>query len=118
MKKLLLISLFLFFAMPAWAVTLAWDANTDSAIGYILYYDDHSEVIQGRENTTITVDNNKFVPGQEYSFYVTAFNTSDESGPSDIVTWTAPVFVPPDNLAPVVINIPTAVENVTINIGD
>jgi len=116
MKKILLI--LLFFAVPANAVTLAWDANTDSAIGYILYYGDHSEVIQGRENTTITVDNNKFVPGQEYSFYVTAFNDSAESGPSNVVTWTAPMFVPPDNPAPVVINIPAAVENVTINIGD
>ena len=126
MKKLLLVLLaILFFAVPAWGVTLAWDANTDSAIGYIIYYQEtgsdtiYHEIITpaGRETTRYTIDDRKLNPGKENSFWLTAFNDMAESGSSNIVTWTAPTFITTDNPAPVIINVPGAPSSVTINIG-
>ena len=46
------------------------------------------------------------VPGTEYTFHVTAYNETDESGPSNTVTWTRTVFEPPANLLPVVEDAP------------
>jgi len=123
MKKIFLILIILFFAVPAWGVTLAWDAYTDEADGFILYYQQtgeteiYSEVIQGSLTVIYTVEDSKFQPGQEYSFWLTAFNDMAESGSSNIVTWTAPTFIPTDNPAPVIINVPGAPSSVTINIG-
>ena len=129
MKKLLLIWLLLFAigsavgAYRTWGITLAWDPNTDSAIGYIVYYQQtgndttYSEVVQGRESTTITIDSCKFQPGSEYSFWATAYNNGGESGPSNTVTWTAPEFIPESNPAPVIINVPGTPASVTIHLG-
>ena len=127
MKKLIIIAILIIsfgFTTGASAVSLGWSANTDSATGYILYYqqagatDIYSEAIQGRETVTYTVDNSKFQPGEDYSFWLTAYNTAAESGPSNVVPWTAPMFVPSDNPAPVIIQIPGKPASVTINIGD
>ena len=120
---LALILCFGVFAYTAFGVTLAWDANTDSAIGYKVYYqqvggvDPYSEIVQGRENTTCIIDNNKFQPDQEYEFWVTAFNDADESGASNIVFWTAPIFIPVDNPAPVIIQVPGTPQTLIINLG-
>ena len=126
MKKLMIsiaVVSCLLLAGSAWAVDLAWDANTDSAIGYKLYYqqtgttETNSELILGRETVLYTVENSKFIPGEEYSFWLTAYNDMAESGPSNVVTWTAPEFIPTENPGPVIINIPGNPGPVTINIG-
>ena len=128
MKKLLLILTILLFTVPAFGVTLAWDANTDTAIGYIVYYQETgSDIIYhetvtppGIETVQFTIDDSKFNPGMENSFWLTAYNNSAESGSSNIVKWTAPdapVFVPTDDPAPVIINILNNPETLTINIG-
>ena len=129
MKKLLLfwglalILCFGIFTYTAFGVTLAWDTNTDTVVGYKVYYqqvggvDPYSEIVQGRENTTCIIDNNKFQPDQEYEFWVTAFNDADESGSSNIVTWTAPIFIPVDNPAPIIIQVPGTPQTLIINLG-
>jgi len=126
MKKLSLVLavLILLFAVPAFGVTLAWDANTDSAIGYKVYYqqvgavdDPYSYIVQGRENATYTIESCYFQPEQEYEFWVTAFNDADESGSSNIVLWTAPIFIPVDNPAPVIIQVPGTPQTLIINLG-
>ena len=124
MKKLILAIIFMFMASSAGAVDLAWDKNTDSATGYILYYQKtgsdtiYSEIVSppGKETVSFTVDNAKFDPGAEQSFWLTAYNTLAESGPSNIVIWTAPIFIPTDNPAPIIINIPSEAGPVTINV--
>ena len=57
MKKLIMILAVtvLLFAVPAFGVTLAWDANTDSCIGYKLYY----------HQTGVTETNSELIPGRE-----------------------------------------------------
>ncbi len=102
MKKLFL-TLILFFALigtafanPTANVTLEWDANSEiDLVGYRLYesaisgqhiYGAGNEVLAipvGTQTGTITVSG----PGKRY-YVLTAYNATDESGPSNEVSLT------------------------------
>ncbi len=102
-----LIRTFLLFAAvnlaiigSALAVDLEWDANPDGqgVLGYYLYWqraDEQGETLQAtindRLNTHITIANpGNFIEGIQYNLWLTAFNSAEESGPSNIVTYDVP----------------------------
>ena len=75
------------------AVTLTWNANPEPDIaGYRLYYGQESLAATATDvgnNTTHSLSG--LAPGQEYYFYVTAYNTAGlESDPSASVHYTPP----------------------------
>jgi hypothetical protein len=79
-------------------VTLAWDANSESDLaGYKVYYQSESEsdpTVKDVGNVTTTTISN-LEPGETYTIYVTAYNTSGlESDPSNQVTYTVLNQVP------------------------
>ncbi len=115
---LLALFIILFTVIPAFAASLVWDAST-GADGYIVYYSDGSNNwSKNVENvTTYDLAPLNMIPGTTYTIYVTAYNVAGESAPSNSVTYTPAAFIPSDNPAPVIINIPPTVSNVTINVG-
>lgn len=80
-------------------VTLGWGAS-EGATGYILYYNEFNKDVGNVTQAAIDV-----VPGVEYTIYATAYNGNGESGPSNTVTYTAPVYSPPDDILPAIIDI-------------
>ena len=98
MKKLFLsLIIVLLVAAPAFAVTLAWDNDpgwaNQGVTGIRIYFDDsnggptrYADV--PRPNNMGTIDNANFSKGVEYNFWATAYNVSQESGPSNVVTVT------------------------------
>ena len=104
MKKVLaILAMVLMFCGSAQAATLQWDhAGAD---GFIMYYTDQTNnynynvVGDVRQCDTVLLN---LVPGTEYTIHVTAYNETAESGPSNTVTCTRAVFVPPTNVLPVV----------------
>ena len=108
MKKVLaILAMVLMFCGSAQAATLQWDhAGAD---GFIMYYTDQTNnynynvVGDVRE---VDLDILQVTPGVEYTYYVTAYNSSGESGPSNTVTHTVGVFSPPVNVLPVASPVP------------
>ena len=102
MKKLLFgVITFFLMCVTAQAGTLQWDhAGAD---GFIFYYTDgtnnYNYTLVGDVRTCDTGLLN-LVPGLEYTIYVTAYNETAESGPSNSVTYTRGVFSPPANVLP------------------
>jgi hypothetical protein len=105
MRKLRLVlstvALCLLFATVALAadVSLEWDANADGqgVLGYYLYWQrsDGSDqamqaTIDGRLTTNVSVPESNFIYGVEYDFWLTAYNSAEESAPSNIVSYTIP----------------------------
>src|SRR5688572_12393683 len=90
--RILALTVFAGLACEASAVTVAWNPNPETNIaGYRLYYGPSSSTPTKMEvgNTTQAQISN-LTPGTEYSFYVTAYNTSGlESDPSSILKYTA-----------------------------
>ena len=89
---------------------LQWDACT-GALGYNIYFTDGVSTYNynNRNQTVCTdIDNTLNLPYDvELTFYVTAYNSTGESGESNRVTYTRAAYVPPeDSLPPVVIVIP------------
>jgi len=87
----------LFLAGNVLAVDLEWDANPDGqgVIGYYLYFqrsDGSDQLMQaqidGRLTTHITIDDANFIQGVPYTMYLTAFNSAEESGPSNSIEYT------------------------------
>jgi hypothetical protein len=116
MRKLLITILLLMFAAPCFGATLSWNAPTEGTpTGYKIYYNEYSQdlglVLEVVDAETVL----NLVPGLEYTMYVTAYNAIDESGPSNVITYTRPIFVVTDNPAPTITNIPTG-SPVTINV--
>jgi len=94
-RILTVISYICLFPAFSWAaqVALAWNANTDAATGYKLYYSTTSgrygSVIDVGNITTYTVNN--LNAGTTYYFAATAYDASgDESGYSNEVAYTIP----------------------------
>jgi hypothetical protein len=97
MKRLFLTLVIVLLASPAFAVTLAWDNAAgwvdQGVVGIRVYFDDSAGGVTRyadvpRPNNLATIDNANFTRGVEYNFWATAYNTSQESGPSNVVTAT------------------------------
>jgi hypothetical protein len=98
MKKIFFIAILLvLLAAPAFAVTLAWDNDpgwvAQGVVGIRIYWDDDITGVTKyadipRPNNMATIADSNFTHGVAYSFWATAYNTSKESGPSNVVTAT------------------------------
>ena len=131
--KLLPIIFTLLFITEIHAIDFQWDANTDSATGYVFMWQEtdciepacygsgnrigehFNERIPGINSTTYTVPNNFMKPNVEYDFWVHAYNATDDmSGPSNVLKAYREVEkVPPDRLPSDVYNLPGGVINLT-----
>ena len=120
MKKLIIAQILL-MAVPCFGATLTWYAS-DRATGYIVYYSTSSdEYSKNVGNVTEVQDMENvlhLVVNTEYGIAVSAYNDYGESAKCDPVTYTREGFIPQDNPAPVIINIPPDTPTVTINVGN
>ncbi len=120
MKKFLLgIFLVLFMVSPILAADLEWDYPADwpDIIGYTVYFNEQGASDQPYNKTvaknapdivedgvSVTYqdidDKLNLAINQEYNFYITAYNDSGESLPSNIVTYTRAGYIPPQDSLP------------------
>ncbi len=106
MKKLIFVFVFMFISCSIVnAASLQWDAPISGNVeGYIVYYSSPDGDFNKNVGNVVQVDNikNEFNlhPGTLYSFYVTAYNISGESGKSNTINFTSPVFVPIEDILP------------------
>jgi hypothetical protein len=110
-----LLSLFVAIS-PAFALRLVWDPPAQGVpTGYVVYsrlLGDSSEPFSESVDAPTCeypLERTRFLPGQEYEFWVTAYNDAGESPPSNTVTNLFDPFSPPLNPPPVVILIPSKV---------
>jgi hypothetical protein len=125
MKKVTLIltlifSLFLFtsFAL-ATGPKLVWDASTNET-GYTLYTTDGTiRKTVSKDILEIPISDLNLIPGKEYTFYVKAYNSVDESVPSNMVSYTQPAYVPlADILLPKIdLPQPVIIKNIQVILG-
>ena len=102
----------------AFPASLQWDdpgAEWDEIIGYTIYFTDGTEDFNKSEVTgnlvradgSVTyadIDNNLNLHyGVEYTFHITAYNDSNESGPSNSVTYIREAYAPPLDHLPVAV---------------
>ena len=89
----------LFLAGAVMAVDLEWDPNSpdQGVIGYYVYWqpaDGSAPAMQaqvdGINNTHVTIDNTNFTYNVPYTMWATAFNTDEESGPSNTIDFVKP----------------------------
>jgi len=114
MKRLTIMIMIALIASTATAKsTLKWDAVPGDVEGYKIYYNEYSKAVGNV--TQYPLKDLNLVPGTEYTIAVTAYNHCGESERSDPVIHKEPIFEIADNPAPVVIQIPESVGNVTIN---
>jgi len=103
MKKILaILAMVLILPCIALADSLSW--THDGADGFIVYYTDQTNNYNYNvigDVRTCDLDLLNLAPGIEYTFHVTAYNETAESGPSNTVTYTIDVFSPPENVMPV-----------------
>jgi len=102
-RTLLALMLMLFMYDAAFGATLKWNAPVSGADGYKVYYNGSSKLTS---NTSIDIVELNLVPGVLYTMTVTAYSSTGESGKSNVVEYTLPVFTPDENPLPVVIVIP------------
>jgi hypothetical protein len=110
LKALIFMIVFFFAATSVYAVDLAWDVNSDNPIGYTLYFNEKADTDTPynldpilHPTATASIPNDRFVPGKVYVFWVTAYNAEDESAPSNLVEWTAPLlYLPPSENLPTI----------------
>lgn len=70
------------------SVSLTWDASpSDGITGYNIYLSQGAEYTLCGTVPGIGVTISALRPGMQYSFYVTAFDDTSESDPSEIVSW-------------------------------
>ena len=104
MKKILaILAMVLILPCIALADSLSW--THDGADGFIVYYTDQTNNYNYNvigDVRTCDLDLLNLAPGVEYTFHVTAYNETAESGPSNTVTYTREIFSPPANVLPVV----------------
>ena len=112
----------LLLVTPAFGADLQWDdpgTEWTSITGYTVYFSDGAEnynktalipeLVRADGSVTYEDIDNKFNLHYaiEYSFYITAYNDSGESGPSNTVTYTREGYSPPlDHLPEVVVSSP------------
>ena len=112
MKKIFwafVLSALLLLAVPAHAVTLAWDdGNAAPTTGYTLYWQEDGNTGEvynvSVTDKIVTIENELFKPNTAYRFIVKAYNTYYESLPSESITWTRVVaeYTPPADKLPTV----------------
>ena len=103
MKTLAILAMVLMFAGTSYAAMLQWDH--DGADGFIVYYTDQTNNYNYNvvgDVRTCDTELLQLAPDVEYTFHVTAYNESGESGASNTATYTRQVFYPPANVIPVV----------------
>jgi len=118
MKKTLLITamailMILAGTLSANAASLAWTYTDSSNVtGWVCYYQATSDTSKTYSYTlndpaarTLDISALQLIPGTEYNIWLTAYNTSGESGPSNTVDFTSPAFAPPPDSHPVTITI-------------
>ena len=111
MKRLfcLLACLLILGAAPALAVDWTWDQHTDTRVlGYNFYWKEtgtttpvFNKNIPGIDSIVYTVPDLNLKPNVAYDFWVTAYSSTAESNPSEVVQYTRDVqlYTPPaDNL--------------------
>lgn len=96
-----IILLALAFAAHAASVSLQWDANApaEQVTGYNVYVDGVKNQTVATNQATATV-----TPGV-HSFYVTAVNAWNESGPSNSVTTPAVTTIPKNVKITITVNV-------------
>lgn len=86
----------------ALGATLSWTASTGEATGYKLYYGtsegSYTQNVDVGDVTSYSTDPLPLTEGTPYYFVVTAYNSSGESGYSNMVSWTPADTTPPDPL--------------------
>jgi hypothetical protein len=112
MKKLFAVLAILLFAAPAFAVDLIWQhtQTTNLATGFKAYSQEklagaevYSYLVPGGETVRkFTIDQTRYQPGKSYDFWVTAYNSSGESAPSNKAVYTRPTFVLTENPPPAI----------------
>ena len=80
------------YSQTASSLNVAWDASPSAVSGYFIYTVDAgtSETVKTDVGNTTTAALNSLTPGHKYSIYVTAYDSSTESMPSNVITLTAP----------------------------
>ena len=128
MKKLLTYFtafLIIAFALPASALTVAWDQHTDvNVVGYTLYAQEQGASEQividlpSRAITTYTIEDKYFKIGVTYDLWLTCYNDQDNSGRSNVIQFIRTVnFLPPASNLPVIEYDPEAPTTITITAG-
>jgi hypothetical protein len=130
MKKLLVyLTIILFcFTIPASALTVAWDANTDSAIGYIISWKQQGTTeefrvnLPGKEVTQYVIED-KFLKISTsanpviYDVWAQAYNDQEISDNSEVVTMEREsTFSPPVSVLPTVEYDPEKPTKMVINV--
>jgi hypothetical protein len=107
MKKLLIIAAILLFASTAFAATATWQHDGVNTVGYTMYFwktdspaTVYTKTVTGAAVRTMALDDNMFMPGAEYSFQLTAYNGTGESGRSATATYTRPGYIAPADKLP------------------
>ena len=99
-KLSLIIFLILFLCSQAFGATLVWDAPINSQVtGYNIYYSITQGSYAVRINvgnlTSYPIDNFNLEENKTYYFVVTAYNETQESDFSNVVSYTVPDVTPP-----------------------
>ena len=124
MKKLFIVSAILFFASTAMAANVTWTHDGVNTTGYTLYFwrtdtpaTTYHKTVTGSTTRTMTLDDNIFMPGSEYSFQMTAYNGVGESGRSTTARWTRPGYTAPaDSLPSTMYMRPTGIDQLVIQL--
>ena len=126
MKKLLIGIIVLLMAGVANAADLQWDypADWNDLTGYVVYFNEvgdtdtpwsktlgKNDITQdGTSVTYADIDDKLNLQfNQPYNFYITAYNDSGESGPSNSISYERSGYSPPaDSLPPPVVSLPSS----------
>ena len=115
--------IFLCFAIPASALTVAWDEHTDTnVLGYTLYWQEQGTTEEFRADIpdrTITqyIIENKFLKfDKTYDIWATAYNDRENSDNSEVITAVRSLtFSPPASNLPTVTYAPEKPSKIIIN---
>ena len=124
MKKLIVLSVIMLFASTAMAANVTWTHDGLNTTGYTLYFwrtdtpaTVYTKTVVGSTVRTMTLDDNIFMPGSEYSFQLTAYSGVGESGRSTTAKFTRPGYTAPvDNLPSTMFLKPTGIDQLIIQL--
>ena len=133
MKAILLAFILLLATSVGHAADLVWDypADWNDLSGYVVYFNEvgdtdtpynktltKNDVTQdGTDVTYADIDDKLNLQfNQPYNFYITAYNASGESGPSNSVSYERSGYDPPaDNLPAPVVSSPSSSTGLSVN---